>query len=176
MEVVAALVIVSLMTALLALNLTGPTTKGEAAALVKNLDGLQQAMNQFRSDVGRFPSHLSYLSDTLPTTSYDVCNQVIPSAGRAEWRGPYLGRRVPSAGIPSGASLIVPQLRRDPATPPPSYATLFIDVDRVDRSVAEEMELRIDGDNNFAQGSSRWVESGTTRRGRFSLAIPVTGC
>lgn len=186
MEILVVLALLGGIAALAVPRVSDYLVKGRAAALAQNLDAVAKALMAFRADVGRYPQQLVSLTEPLTISTLDVCStasvpRVIPELNRKAWRGPYLVRNLTSAGIVTGSATIQNTVRRVP-TDPTQFAALYVDVEGVDRKIAEDLEGAIDGPVNATftgatTGNIRWVEVGTgSRRGTLSYGIPLTGC
>lgn len=171
-EIVVALVVITLLAGVIFTRVIGRVDQGEAAALTQSLDAVSAAVQEFRGDVGRYPGRLTYLSAPLASGALDLCGSAIPNVGK--WSGPYLDRLVNANGIPSGNARILNTLRRQAGGG--NYNLLLIDAQGVDLSTAEQIDRGFDGDGSFTTGSIRWIANETPDRGRLTLAVPVRGC
>jgi general secretion pathway protein G len=85
LELLVVLVIIGLLASIVGPRLFGNVTKSEITAAKAQLDILGKAVDQFRLDVGRYPSTQEGLT---------VLNVQPP--GEVRWRGPYLKKDVPA--------------------------------------------------------------------------------
>jgi type II secretory pathway pseudopilin PulG len=66
-----------------------------AEALVSELRTYQSAIKSFRTDVGRYPSKLTYLSILEDYSGIrDACGTTISAVNQARYRGPYVNRHI----------------------------------------------------------------------------------
>lgn len=178
-EIVMVLAVIAILATIILVAVAGRGTRsGQVATLASNLEGLGRGIAEFRGDVLRYPSQLAYLGAPLPGGATDICGTTIPAGLAGRWRGPYLSRTFPTAGLPSGISLILNGLDRDPATGGvDEFGTLFIDVEEVEEAVALELEEQFDGATDFGTGSIRWTETAPgSGQGTLRYAIPIRGC
>ncbi|MFJ4389267.1 type II secretion system major pseudopilin GspG [Pseudomonas soli] len=85
LELLVVLVIIGLLASIVGPRLFGNVTKSELTTAKAQLDILGKAIDQFRLDVGRYPT-------TQEGTS--VLNT--PPPGESRWQGPYLKKDVPA--------------------------------------------------------------------------------
>jgi general secretion pathway protein G len=84
MELLVVLVIIGLLAGIVGPRLFGNVSKSEVTTAKAQIDILSKALDQFRLDVGRYPSSQEGLA---------VLNMPVP--GEAGWRGPYLRKDIP---------------------------------------------------------------------------------
>lgn len=84
LELLVVLVIVGLLVGIVGPRLFGNVSKSEITTARAQIDVLSKALDQFRLDVGRYPSSQEGLAVL-----------VTPVSGEARWRGPYLRKDVP---------------------------------------------------------------------------------
>lgn len=174
-EMTIVMAIMALLAVVLAPEIISRLSRGEAAAISSSVNAVSDGIESFRSDVLRYPKTLAELTQQPTASSVDSCNRPIPAAHINTWSGPYLTREVPAGGIVAGGGVIRTAIRRDPETYS-SVATLFIDVDGVDRAVAEQLEASYDGNADFTSGAIRWNADSGPDRGRLSYGVPIRGC
>lgn len=83
-ELLVVMVIVGLLAALVAPKLFPKLGKGKQAAAKAQIELLGQALDQFRLDVGRYP------------TSQEGLNALVTNPGVPNWEGPYLKKALPN--------------------------------------------------------------------------------
>lgn len=176
LELVVALAVAALLAGVLLPQVIGRLNQAQTASAVQTLANLHEALLSFRADVGRYPVRLSYLSATPGGTPRDLCRRTIPDL--SDWRGPYVGRAIPLTGLVVGTATVRDSLERSPASESPGnpVGTLFIRVDGVERTVADEAEAAYDANGNLSAGTIRWAESGGSGVGTLTYAVPVRGC
>jgi general secretion pathway protein G len=67
-------------------------TEARAAALAETLDGINETVQNYRGNVGRYPLALSQLSAKPTTGAKEVCVGTVPDVNINQWRGPYTSR------------------------------------------------------------------------------------
>lgn len=85
LELLVVLVIIGLLASIVGPRLFGNVTKSEITTAKAQLDILGKAVDQFRLDVGRYP-----------TTQEGLAALDIQPPGELRWRGPYLKKDVPA--------------------------------------------------------------------------------
>jgi general secretion pathway protein G len=83
-ELLVVMVIVGLLAALVAPKLFPKLGKGKQAAAKAQIELLGQALDQFRLDVGRYP------------TTQEGLNALVTNPGVPNWEGPYLKKALPN--------------------------------------------------------------------------------
>lgn len=173
-ELLAALAIIAALAAVILAQVVGGVRGARGAVLAQDLDALNQALVSYRAHVGRYPPTLAYLSAQPPAGATDVCGRLLPAEAIAAWRGPYVQRVLPAAGIPSADATIQLALQRVPADPVAyPVAELRITATGVEQSIADRLEREIDGAIDFATGTIRWTAAAG---GTLTFAVPVRGC
>lgn len=84
LELLVVLVIIGLLAGIVGPRLFGNVSKSEVTTAKAQIDVLSKALDQFRLDVGRYPSSQEGLAVL-----------VSPVPGESRWRGPYLRKDVP---------------------------------------------------------------------------------
>jgi general secretion pathway protein G len=84
LELLVVILIIGLLTAIVAPRVLGQMGRAEQTAARAQLDALDKALQNYRIDVGRFPSTAQGLKALL-----------VAPAGEPRWRGPYLQAEVP---------------------------------------------------------------------------------
>lgn len=156
-------------------------TEARAAALAETLDGINETVQSYRGNVGRYPRFLSQLSTKPLTGAPEICVGTQPDVNINQWRGPYTSRAFTSAGTRVGDALISDTLRRVPATASSTpYGVAYVDVTAVDSAVAAYIEASFDGTPfDYAAGTVTWARTAPPPAGpvgKLSYAIPVRGC
>lgn len=82
-ELLVVMVIIGLLAALVAPKLFPKLGKGKIAAAKAQIELFGQALDQFRLDVGRYP------------TTQEGLNSLVTSPGLDKWEGPYLKKGIP---------------------------------------------------------------------------------
>jgi prepilin-type N-terminal cleavage/methylation domain-containing protein len=104
-EVLTAVTIIGLLAVVMLPIVLGRLASARADAIVTEMQSLQDALQLFNRDVGRYPQRLDYLS-VLPTPAasvFDACGTAISAQNQAKFRGPYINREIvminPGGGI-----------------------------------------------------------------------------
>lgn len=94
-EVLVALAILALITAVVVPAVLGRLEASRADAIVSELRTLENGLQLFRRDVGRYPQRLDYLN-VLPTSGgvFDLCDAPISAPNQDKFRGPYISRSI----------------------------------------------------------------------------------
>lgn len=175
-EIVVALAIVAVLSALVVPQIVGRIRESRRSALSQTLFGLTQGIAEYKKAVTRYPFQLSLLT-TPPVagTDKDACGNVLLSTNTNNWRGPYVSRQLLITGISMGDGNISDTLQR--IAGPPTY--LLMNVRNVDTEIAELLEAELDAPPpavpNPATGTIRYT---TPVGGQviLSYSIPISGC
>lgn len=156
-------------------------TEARAAALAETLDGINETVQSYRGNVGRYPRFLSQLSTKPATGAPEICVGTQPDVNINQWRGPYTSRTFTTAGTSIGDALVSDTLRRVPANASSTpYGVAYVDVTAVDSAVAAYIEASFDGTPfDYAAGTVTWTRTAPPPAGpvgKLSYAIPVRGC
>ncbi len=185
-EIVVALAIIAILTAVIVPGLALRMRSAQAASIIQDMRTLNSAIAQYRENVGRYPGNLNELaSSTVP--QLDLCGNTLPASLSSLWRGPYVAQDI-SNGFVSGDALILLPLTRNPATTAPNSTVLDgvmkIDITRVDSLSAEAIEAAFDGYSasvtRYSRGTIQWVgvagAGGLGKVGALVYVLPVRGC
>jgi general secretion pathway protein G len=85
LELLAVMVIIGLLAGIVGPRLFGNVSKSEVTTAKAQIDVLGKALDQFRLDMGRYPTNQEGLAALM-----------VPTAGDPRWRGPYLRKDVPA--------------------------------------------------------------------------------
>jgi type II secretory pathway pseudopilin PulG len=173
LALVVALVVMTVLLGAIAPEVIRRLTQGQSATLATDLRALDTAIRGYRSDTGRLPRRLSYLTAPPPRGARDACDGSLPAS--APWRGPYLSRAIAPPGLQAAGAVIGDLLVREPATATTTrYGTLSVSASGVDREVADRLEAAFDGDGDPRGGTIRWDPDGES--GTLRYVMPVRGC
>jgi general secretion pathway protein G len=89
-EVLVALALIAILTAVLMPGLTSQVRKSDATRIEGDLTALQAAIQAFVADVHRFPATTTQLTTPLVNGATDLDVATIPNSLVARWKGPYL--------------------------------------------------------------------------------------
>lgn len=156
-------------------------TEARAAALAETLDGINETVQNYRGNVGRYPIALSQLSAKPVTGAKEICAGTVPDVNINQWRGPYTSRTFTATGTRIGDATVKDTLRRVPANASSTpYGVAYVDVLEVDSIIAFHLESSFDGTPlNYAAGTITWVRAAAPPAapvGTLSFAIPVRSC
>ena len=156
-------------------------TEARAAALAETLDGINETVQNYRGNVGRYPRSLSQLSAKPATGAQESCGVATPDVNINQWRGPYTSRTFTTSGTKIGDATVVDALRRVPSgVSTTSYGVLYVDATAVDSVVASYLETSFDGTPfNYSAGTIWWTRAAPPPAapvGQLSFGIPVRGC
>ena len=178
-EILVAIAIIAALSVVALPAVMNKLTEARAAALAETLDGINEAVQSYRGNVGRYPRRLSQLTAKPLTGAQESCLGTTPDVNINQWRGPYSSRAFPTTGTSFGDAMIQDTLDRDPdnagSTP---YGTAFVVVTEVDRDVAFLVERSFDGISgtpDYVGGTVRWTLT-TEPVGTLKFGIPIRGC
>lgn len=175
LEIVAALIIAGILTAVLYPTVGAQLRGARSAALARQLDALREAITNYEDNVGQFPLSLQQLVASPTTGALDLCGNALSAQERNRWRGPYLRQDV-SGDLPVGDFLVDDALIRvPPTTAGGQTGTLRLSVTGVDSMTAADLETSFDGSYDFSAGTVLWVPS-TPPEGTLTFQMPIRGC
>lgn len=175
-EVAAALAIALVLAAVIAPSVMSRYAQSQTGALINNLTGLTRAAMGYKTDVGRYPRRLTYLSTAITAGTQDLCGISVPNV--TLWDGPYSERIIPASGVETGSSVISDTLTRSPASAVYTTAAgnLVFTVREVDESSALRVDENLDGDGSLATGAVQWTVGTVPGRGSLYYRVPIRGC
>lgn len=174
-EILVAIAIIALLAAIVTPMVFRRLSEGESSAAAQTLDGLREALLEYRADVRRYPTHLRYLS-VAPGSATDICGQTVPTSFLGSWKGPYINRAIGTTGLAVDDMLILDSVVRTPTTfTSTTSGELSIRMQNVDSTVARRIESGQDVTADFAAGTIRWTHT-AGGRGILQLVIPARGC
>ena len=171
-EILVSLAIIAILGAAVVPTIKGRLTVASANALAGELQGLQQAILAFRTNTGRYPSTLAYLTYAPPGATTDICGAGITGTNILNYRGPYVTRNITANYVVGDNYTVhVALVLVLAASPDPEY--LQIDVTGVDKQAADILERQYDG-SPIHYGSGTIVYALNT--GELWYQIPISGC
>ncbi len=176
MEILAAVAIIGVLTAVLLSNLGSLQNKSRISYMVETLTTLRQALTEHNRQVGVYPANLILLYRKPTTGDKDICGGNFTTETIAKWRGPYIGREITDAGIVIETDTITTGLKRKPASSAfvGQVADIQIFVNNVPNTVADELDDDLDGDGLLTAGRIQWNTS--PGYPRLIFTAPITGC
>src|SRR5437867_897090 len=107
-EILVALVIIALLTAVIIPTVGGKLRQSQATAIADELTNLTTAINAYRQNVLRYPYKLDLLTNTpVAGVSQDICGTLMVATNVSKWQGPYLSRPITtSTDFPLGDATV----------------------------------------------------------------------
>jgi prepilin-type N-terminal cleavage/methylation domain-containing protein len=175
-EILVALAIIALLTAVVIPTIGGRLRQSQASAIADELTNLTTAISAYRENVLKYPYKLDLLTNTpVAGTSQDICGTLMVAANVNKWQGPYLARPIlTNTDFPIGDATVNDQLVRTPVSGA-GVGTLQINMDVVDTVAAVALEAQFDGNANFTTGSIVWTQT-NPGVGTLTYSIPIRGC
>jgi general secretion pathway protein G len=93
-EILVALTIIAILAAVLIPGLSGHVIRSDAGRIASDLTVLQTAIENFASDVHRYPANITQLTTAITGTDTDVNGANYPTNLVPKWKGPYVNRDV----------------------------------------------------------------------------------
>jgi prepilin-type N-terminal cleavage/methylation domain-containing protein len=151
-EVLVALAILALVSAMVYPTVANKIRDARTASLLQTFQGLASGAAEYKRAVTRYPGSLTNLTTAPLTTSLDICgNQILTL--NALWRGPYASREILASGLVVGEITIQPGLRRVTSG---TNIYLVIDAPAVDLDIVNSMEKQMDvGTADLTTGTIR---------------------
>ena len=188
-EVLVALAIVAVLSAIVVPEIVGRIRESRQSALSQTFFGLSQGIAEYRKAVTRYPYQLILLTEApvlLDPAAKDACGNNLNASHINNWRGPYVSRQLLGTGIAMGDAHIQNQLRRITVG---SSVFLLIDAAGIDTTIAVGLENEFDGTsvNPTTTGTIRYQTTAlpapstvtTAAPGgmvNLSYSIPISGC
>ena len=188
-EVLVALAIVAVLSAIIIPQITGRIRESRQSALSQTFFGLSQGIAEYKKAVTRYPYQLILLTQApvlLDPAAKDACGNNLNASHVNNWRGPYVSRQLLSTGVAMGDAHIQNQLRRVTVG---ASAFLLIDAAGIDTLIAVGLEGELDGTstNPETTGTIRYQTAAlpapstvTTAAPagmvNLSYSIPISGC
>jgi prepilin-type N-terminal cleavage/methylation domain-containing protein len=91
-EVLVTVALVSMLAAVVIPSVVGQITAGEGSKLTQGMSGVQTAVEQFASDVHRFPVKPTLLFRATTSADKDVNQITLPAPLANRWKGPYIAK------------------------------------------------------------------------------------
>jgi prepilin-type N-terminal cleavage/methylation domain-containing protein len=171
-ELLVTMAIMAVLAAVLIPAVAGNIGKSDAARAMNDLTSIRTGLEQFVSDVHRYPSKVSHLTNQVLSTAKDV-NLAAYGVGLAgRWKGPYLARDTLGGGLQTGfGAIVLDTLTRVLITAGgTNYVTVLIA--GINQTDFNRMDIEMDGTVSATTGNLRWV-TGTTVDTVKYLTIPI---
>lgn len=183
-EVLVAVTIVAILSAILIPTVYGRLETARVDALVLEMKNLQKGVELFHRDVGRYPLRLDYLN-VLPSPGavLDACGAAISAQGKAKFKGPYISRSIvmvnPGGGITKFAlatgDTVESAIRRTTdATAGGSRQVLQILFYGPKQATIDKLEADVDGTVDATRGILRWVNIAFPSSDTLKWTIPIS--
>jgi len=177
-EVLVALAIAALLSAVLIPAIIGKVQDARRSALSQTLFALSQGIAEYRKAVTRYPPTLTVITTPpIAGVTTDLCggSNFLSQANVNNWRGPYVSRELLSSGVSMADGVIQNTLRRATSS---TSVYLLMDVVGVERRTATDLESDLDGAvSDSTAGTIRFTSAaappGTVN---LSYSIPIAGC
>lgn len=167
-ETLVALAIMAVLAAVLIPSLSGKLRDSRASTVSQTLSNLNFALAEYKKAIGRFPGKLTLLTVNPTTSDRDLCGILLSNSSTLLWRGPYLSREFVAAGIQVADGRVDADLRRSPTTvtsTPPTVAYALIDIPGIELTVAQSLDLDLDGTADAANGAIRYTTGSIPAQG-----------
>jgi prepilin-type N-terminal cleavage/methylation domain-containing protein len=179
-EILVAVAIMAIVSAMVVPALYSKLRSSQTAALSQTYLGLSQGIAEFKRATTRYPLLLSSLTALPVATDDDICGNDITALNVALWRGPYASRTITAAGVLINDVTIRTTLRR--VAGPPIF--LMIDAPAVEDAVVNELEAQLDagaadgttGTIRFSTGVVGAMPASPAGTSNLSYAIPINSC
>lgn len=166
-EVLVTVAIIATLAAVLLPALTAQISKGDSSRAAEDLLAVQTAVTAFVSDVRRYPSDLSHLTDPINTNQVDVLSSTYPSGLVAKWSGPYLSKQLEGGTIKTSFGGFIQGALDDVVSASSTF--LAVRVSPISTGDFDKLDRIIDESANSSTGLFRLNASGTAT----FFAIPI---
>jgi prepilin-type N-terminal cleavage/methylation domain-containing protein len=188
-EVLVAVMIIAVLSAVTIPTMKGRMQAAHAAALAEELTTLQSAIMAFKNNTGYYPGELYFLSFAPTLAQYPVgigfgggtynsCGTNFNGTNNfLMWRGPYVSRNITGDYTVSDNFLVNNVLTRVPASSTPGTREyLEIDVDLVDKVTADILERQFDASYDLLNGTIKYTVGPNLTTGTLNYMILIAGC
>lgn len=168
-ELLVAMAIIAVLAAVLLPAVAGQVTKSDATRTIQDLSSIRTGVEQFLSDVRRYPKKLSHLTRGIAGQS-DINGTNYPASLVSRWKGPYVGRDTSGAlgGFVTGyGAIALDSLAKITYQPGVDYVT--VRVVGISQTDFDRMDAEIDGAVSATNGILRFVAPDTLK----FLAVPI---
>ena len=173
-EVLVTIALLSLLAAVVIPSVVGQITSGETSKVEQNLLAIRSGVEQFASDVHRYPRDVGQLLRPLVTADSDVFSITpYPTPLSSRWRGPYVHRDSVSLFLASGfgaGGTISNAFKIETTTAGIQYISVVVTGLRTEDK--KRIDLDLDATSDTANGMVRY----RTESGKDSLVfrlIPI---
>ena len=177
MEVLVALAIAALLSAVLIPAIIGKVQDARRSALSQTLFALSQGIAEYRKAVTRYPPTLTLLTTApIAGVTTDLCGgtNFLSQANVNNWRGPYVSREMLTSGVSMADGVIQNTLTRATSS---TSVYLLITVTGVERQTAKDLEADLDGGaSDSTSGTVRYTGATGSSTVTLNYSIPIAGC
>lgn len=178
MEILVALAIVAILSAIVVPQVFGRIKESRQSALSQTFFGLSQGIAEYKKAVTRYPYRLTLLTQKPVLNALDardLCVAALNTGHINNWRGPYVSRQLLDGGLPMGDAQIQNQLRKETVG---DAQYLLIDATSVDTAIASGLEMEFDGVSTTTPSLSGTIRTTGQVAGTVTLSysIPISGC
>jgi len=175
LEVLTALAIIAVLTAVVLPTLSSKLRDSRTTALSGTFSGLSPGIAAFKRATTKYPSSLVLLTTQPLSSDKDICGNVLSTTPPALWRGPYSSRTITSNGIQMGDAVVDATLGKVVSGTTPLF--ILITAEGVESGTVTDLESSLDGGTPDANnGTIRWVNGSSTSVFNVSYAITVKSC
>jgi prepilin-type N-terminal cleavage/methylation domain-containing protein len=181
-EILIATVIVVVLAAAVGPAVMGRLDNARGDAIVAELQSLQNGINLYYQDMARYPRDLTYLNGLPAGTKQDACGNTMPTVNESRFRGSYINRPISLTSgryiLTTGDSVDATLYRDSLITATGgSRAILQIYVYGPEQSIAEYIDMKVDGEVNKNAGIIRWVATNANEYTvKWAIPIRVGAC
>lgn len=174
-EVLVALAIIGVLSAIILPSVNGAIFQARDQRLLKTLHSVRKGVRVFYFDVHSVPSTLDQVIMPLEPGAQDLCDQDIPASRRRLWKGPYLS----SGELPIiiDDDTIKTVLSRREVGDEGGEARVRVTVENVDSTLALRLDELEGDDGSLKDGVIQWKRiRGQDDAPRLFYEFPISGC
>jgi prepilin-type N-terminal cleavage/methylation domain-containing protein len=161
-EVIAALALVAILSAVTVPVVRNRIQDAYEDALISEFDNLASAIAAYRQDVGKYPPNLDYLTSLRVATTdrFDRCGTALTAADTLQYHGPYVSRFITNS---VGYIVATKDTVQDAIVNVlGTNVGLGIVILGPDTLTAHNIDLKVDGLLNATSGTIHWLSVGST--------------
>ena len=176
-EILVSITLVAVLAAVVVPTIAGQVKKGDPARVGNDFLALRGAVEQFLSDVRRYPKSLGQLTNTITSGQSSLVGANYGAAEATRWRGPYLTKDSLSAdstgfGVAFRTPFDTLSLPVSGVTRAAGITYLIVSLVGVDTASAASVDGMFD-DGSPVRGSVRWSKGATGFDTLKFLAVPI---
>lgn len=176
-EVLVAVAMVGVLSAVVMPTVIGQIGKGEISRVIQDIQSIEQSAQMFRTDLGVWPGKVEHLV-TQPLADdagfLDASGGQYTTTAVSKWNGPYLARgEVPTTGLPTGGGgTVANALTRTPWTDAGTDYFLTARVTGLSADEAAEIGRSVDGGEEATPHESGKVRYATSTSTLSFFGVP----